>query len=441
MATGLNTRPLKEPEFAKANLNSDSPGGTRSLESARQATFRLPFHSLTGRQHARSRIGPKYGLEGPRPSRSPVRKVQSRTRRPADTFQGSAGLLCLIGLALLTSGLTAANTTGADDFSGPVDTEKWGTDLTIGFATFSHGSGLLQYATGFLVPFTSDWVARPWKLNRLPYASDWSVKVNVMVPAGIDGMLDAETKSLSAGILVTPDLPGSLLNMASFSLRRRSGSGGIDSFWTTDIVDLGFPREPQSVAAGAENATVTVRWETASRTLTAEGSGDGIPLEVFSILRFGADEDLAWAVQEDGAFTIALFASAPGLTLTIADGLALDNFEFVCEATDPGTSDPFTELPDLGGGWRDSPWFGFVNTSFFPWVFHLQHQWLFHVFRPAEQEIFFYDLTSAAWWFTSEQLYPNLFSFNRGRWIFYFVETATPREFVDLESGEFFSLP
>ena len=441
MATSLDEGPLKEPEFTEANLNSDFPGGTRSLESARQATFQLLFHSLTGRQRARSRIGPKYGLEGPRPSRSPVRKVQSRPRRPADTFQGPAGLLCLIGLALLTSGLTAANTTGADDFSGPVDTEKWGTDLTIGFATFSQGSGLLQYATGFFAPSTSDWVARPWKLNRLPYASDWSVKVDVMVPAGIDAMLDAETKSLSAGILITPDLPESLLNMASFSLQRRSGNGAIGSFWTTDIVDPGFPREPQSVAAGAETATLTVRRETASRTLSAEGSGDGIPLEVFSTLRIGAGRDIDWSVEEGGAFTIALFASAPGLTLTFADGMSLDNFEFVCDGIGPGVPDPFTELPNLGGGWRDSPWFGFVNTSFFPWVFHLQHQWLFHVFRPAEQEIFFYDLAAAAWWFTSEQLYPNLFSFDRGRWIFYFVETATPREFVDLETGEFFSLP
>ena len=36
--------------------------------------------------------------------------------------------------------------------------------------------------------------------------------------------------------------------------------------------------------------------------------------------------------------------------------------------------------------------------------------------------------------------YPNLYSFGRNSWVFYFDATSAPRQFVDLQTGEFFSL-
>ena len=61
--------------------------------------------------------------------------------------------------------------------------------------------------------------------------------------------------------------------------------------------------------------------------------------------------------------------------------------------------------------------------------------------QAGQVAIFLYDLASQDWWFTTESLYPNLFSFARDRWIFYFAEGDTPRELADLETGEFFSIP
>ena len=54
--------------------------------------------------------------------------------------------------------------------------------------------------------------------------------------------------------------------------------------------------------------------------------------------------------------------------------------------------------------------------------------------------LFAFDLGSRQWFFTDMSNYPNLFSFGRSSWVFYFEGTSGPREFVDLQSGEFFSL-
>ena len=39
--------------------------------------------------------------------------------------------------------------------------------------------------------------------------------------------------------------------------------------------------------------------------------------------------------------------------------------------------DVFDGGGDLGGGWHFSDWFGFYNVNFNPWIFHLQHEWMF----------------------------------------------------------------
>jgi hypothetical protein len=56
------------------------------------------------------------------------------------------------------------------------------------------------------------------------------------------------------------------------------------------------------------------------------------------------------------------------------------------------------------------------------------------------ENFFFYDLSSQGWYWTSNSTYPNMFSFSRNAWVFYFKDTTGPREFVDLVSGEFFNV-
>ena len=95
----------------------------------------------------------------------------------------------------------------------------------------------------------------------------------------------------------------------------------------------------------------------------------------------------------------------------------------------------------LGDGWRESAWFGFYNVGFEPWIFHFQHGFQFVFAGATEGEVFLYDLETEDWWFTSASTYPNVYSFNRAAWVFYFLESAAPRTFVDLTTGEFYDVP
>ncbi len=60
--------------------------------------------------------------------------------------------------------------------------------------------------------------------------------------------------------------------------------------------------------------------------------------------------------------------------------------------------------------------------------------------QSAPDNIFLFDLSLDGWFFTHSDQYPNLFSFSRNARVFYFTDTTAPSEFVDLQSGEFFSL-
>ena len=110
-------------------------------------------------------------------------------------------------------------------------------------------------------------------------------------------------------------------------------------------------------------------------------------------------------------------------------------------STAPAIQNPFADLDDLGDGWRQSPFLGLLNDSFFPWIFHLQHNWLFVAYRPEQDDLFLFDPAAGSWWYTNDRTYPSLFSFARNAWVFYFVDTGAPRQFVDLQSEAFFDLP
>ena len=105
-----------------------------------------------------------------------------------------------------------------------------------------------------------------------------------------------------------------------------------------------------------------------------------------------------------------------------------------------GFVDPF-EGVDLEGGFLFSEWYGIYNPTFFPWVFHVNHGWQF-VFPIEVGEVFLFDLICQDfWWTTSAFSSLTLFSIDLNNFIFYFRDTANPRQFVNLSTGEFFTKP
>lgn len=83
----------------------------------------------------------------------------------------------------------------------------------------------------------------------------------------------------------------------------------------------------------------------------------------------------------------------------------------------------FAALPDEGNGWRESPWFGWLNTLEDPFHFHLDHGWVFVPQTSDNDDLFFYD-NHLGWLYTNEQLYPNMYTFRDSAWLWYTVGSS-----------------
>lgn len=94
----------------------------------------------------------------------------------------------------------------------------------------------------------------------------------------------------------------------------------------------------------------------------------------------------------------------------------------------PWRFDPFD------GPWRVSPWLGYVNDYWGPWVLHREHGW-WQILNPDPDNLSF--LTAEGdWWWTSQSLYPYLFDVTRGHWLYYIVDSTDPRLFYNFTLGE-----
>ncbi len=94
--------------------------------------------------------------------------------------------------------------------------------------------------------------------------------------------------------------------------------------------------------------------------------------------------------------------------------------------------------------WFFSKWYGFYNTTYAPWFFHFQHGWQYIYTYKVEDigEVLIYDLESDSIWWTSSEFVPlTFYDFSRTTWSLYFSDTSNPRQFVDLETGEFWTVP
>ena len=103
-------------------------------------------------------------------------------------------------------------------------------------------------------------------------------------------------------------------------------------------------------------------------------------------------------------------------------------------SSEPGGHPSLLGAVALGGGWKWSDWLGYFNDSGTPWILHTEHQWLFCAGTdPGNVWLWAPDL---GWLWTSAMDYPNLYSEERGHWIWYLVGSVDPRQFVDLATEQ-----
>ena len=100
------------------------------------------------------------------------------------------------------------------------------------------------------------------------------------------------------------------------------------------------------------------------------------------------------------------------------------------------------EDPLIGGtavdglpGWFLSDWLGYYSTAFAPWIFHAEHGFVFRFTESTNESTYFYDHAMGAWWWTSSTVYPSLYRFTDGSWLWYQEGTKGPRWFNNLSEG------
>jgi hypothetical protein len=95
----------------------------------------------------------------------------------------------------------------------------------------------------------------------------------------------------------------------------------------------------------------------------------------------------------------------------------------------------FGAAQEVGGGWRWSDWFGYVNTATAPWLHHDQHGWLY-AFGQDPGGVVFWDAGMNTFWWTSESLYTFLYRFSDNAWLWYLPDSDNPRWMLNLTTGQ-----
>jgi len=89
---------------------------------------------------------------------------------------------------------------------------------------------------------------------------------------------------------------------------------------------------------------------------------------------------------------------------------------------------------NLGDGWRYLEWFGFFNDAGYPWIYHAGHGWMY-TSGDSTEYVWLYT-PDMGWLWTREGLYPYFFRNSDGSWLWYLVDSGSPRWFFNLNTSQ-----
>jgi len=88
---------------------------------------------------------------------------------------------------------------------------------------------------------------------------------------------------------------------------------------------------------------------------------------------------------------------------------------------------------DLGSGWKWLDWFGYFCASYDPWIYHMQHGWMYCIGTDTSS-LWLYDL-DLGWLWTGSTTYPYLYRSSDGAWLWYLKDSSGPRWFYNYKIG------
>ena len=90
---------------------------------------------------------------------------------------------------------------------------------------------------------------------------------------------------------------------------------------------------------------------------------------------------------------------------------------------------PWPDATDLGGGWKRSSWFGDFNVTYYPWIYHAQHGWMY-TFGTDPTSIWLWTTDLGFLW-TGSGVYSWLWSDTKHTWLYYVKGSHSPRYFFN----------
>ncbi len=195
--------------------------------------------------------------------------------------------------------------------------------------------------------------------------------------------------------------------------------------------------------------TVEFTLDPAWREVDAQAGSGTIAVTATAAVAWTAASDADWLSVTAGSGTGSgvieyAFTANPGVFPRVAT-ISIGETVFTLTQAGGEPESLFRHLPKVGGtDWRDSPWFGWVDDSDWPWVWHEEHGWLRFYIASSDDEALFYSMFGdLGWVFTGQTLYNEshalLYSHGHGAWLRY-TPGGNPwsRSFLDLNSNTTF---
>jgi hypothetical protein len=102
--------------------------------------------------------------------------------------------------------------------------------------------------------------------------------------------------------------------------------------------------------------------------------------------------------------------------------------------------DPFRYDEVADDVWRNSSWFGWNYVGSYPWVWNLNHGWLYYSDVSTDEAITVFDL-ELSWVRTAEDPLNYYYSFSREDWLFYSENSTAPRYFYSFNEEQWLQFP
>lgn len=226
--------------------------------------------------------------------------------------------------ACLLLGVTCASAqfTGVENFSANAkDTSKWGADIATGSGQLTQsGDGLLRFTCAGNTD--DDSMAWPWTKGRAPYASDWSIQIDVHVPfiALAEGFA---ATGIGLGVRHAADSS----DLFGLFLENERSPGEAQEFNFFNDLEINGSTTETAATATNPNAALRISWNAATQTLTAAYDADGnVNGYAWTTLQTFQPATGGWGMSAAGEFEIFVAGFAESTEVTAQQNLYADDF-------------------------------------------------------------------------------------------------------------------